>query len=93
MRSYSVAIKTFLVLWKKLRLLFSKDALPWSNVTVMWQKIYFYFLFINQENIQNIINKNQNTPKQHIGIISEVSCDTEEEWTKMAKNSALPPQE
>ncbi len=40
----------------------------------------------------NIGNYVSWAPNQHIRMISEGSCDTED-WSNAAKNSALPPQE
>ena len=94
---------------KKLILLFSKNALNWSKVTVktfiMLQKIIFQinavllnFLFIKESwKKKNIVHKyfvqlytiNVSwAANQHIRMISEGSCDTED-WSNDAENSAL----
>ncbi len=110
--SYSEGVYSFMlctvhhcskVLGSKLMLLFSKDALHWSKVTVktfiMSKDFYIH---------QRILKKYQDFHKnlkhrffqlilmrdvswaenQHIRIIFEGSCDTED-WRNYAENSAL----
>ncbi len=59
---------------QKKELLFSKDALNWCNIDKM--------------NAMLIIIKKNSWANQHIRMISEGSCDTED-WSNDAENSAL----
>ncbi len=97
-------------------IIFSKDAINWSHITVKiftimlerfisnkycYFKLTYHRLLIitvstkilsstTDFNVDNINNKKYFL-SQHIRIISEGSCDTED-WSNDAENSALPSQ-